>query len=97
MEKFTWFRNENGDYSICYAWSTGYEKIVGFQRSERQATASCKALNVIMKEAMIDEHRNDIYQLETNLLDVPHTKEEKAFARCEIKNHKMRVSEIRKL
>lgn len=97
MEIFTWFRNENGDYSICYAQNYGGERIIGFQRNERQATASCKALNRITKEAMIDEHRNDIYQLETNLLDVPHTKEEKAFARCEIKNHKIRISEIRKI
>jgi beta-glucosidase-like glycosyl hydrolase len=95
MKIFSYFKNEEGDYTIQF--DAGNDIVLLCVETNLSRAVSCvKQLNAIVTEIAIDEHLNDIYQLESNLLDIPHTKEERAFAKCEIKNHKMRIYEIKK-
>lgn len=102
MKLFTHFPNhgdENGKncYTISYGKTDGNEIIVGAENTLSDANEAVRRLNKIIKQIAIDEHLHDIYGLESNLLDVLHSKEEKAYAKCEIKNHKTRIAEIKKL
>src|SRR4029078_871675 len=47
-------------------------------------------------EGAAEELKLAIYGIETNLMDVPHSKEERAYAKCESKNHRIRLKELEK-
>ncbi len=101
MKKFTYFANHgdedgNNCFTISYGDGSDIDNIIiGVEDKEKDAKEVCKRLNQIMKDIAINEHLTDIYGIETNLMDVPMGKAEKAAYRCEIKNHKIRISEIK--
>lgn len=73
MKKFYYFQNHGDDdgknqFTICYGEPNDIDNIiVGSSDKKSFANESCNRLNKIIKQIAIDEHKNDIYGLKTEI------------------------------
>lgn len=68
--------------------------IAGIKEPDFLHSQRCAIIHV---KRLIQDKAVTIYQLESNLMDVPHSKDERAFAKQEIKNIRQEIRELNRL